>query len=52
MVANKKANGDGSIYKYRDGWRAQLTIGRDENGNIKRKSFTGKTKLEVKKKME
>lgn len=44
----KKANGEGSISKYGDKWRGQLTIGRDAiTGKIKRKTFYGKTKKEV-----
>ena len=45
---SKKANGEGSISKYGDKWRGQLTIGRDATtGKIKRKTFYGKTKKEV-----
>lgn len=46
-MATKKANGEGSISKYRDGWRGQLTIGRDDEGKLIRKVFYGKTKKEV-----
>ena len=43
-----KANGEGTIYQKSNGdWRGQLPIGYNDNGTIKRKSFTGKTKKEV-----
>ena len=56
-MANKRANGEGTIVKnirngVQKGWRASITIGRDDNGKIKRKEFTGKTQQEVKKKLE
>lgn len=34
------------------GWRASLTIGRSDNGGLKRKDFYGKTKKEVQTKMD
>lgn len=51
---SKRANGEGSInfYSSRNCYRGQLTIGVDEKGKPKRKSFYGKTKKEVKEKME
>ena len=51
---SKRANGEGSIafYSSRNCYRGQLTIGVDENGKPKRKSFYGKTKKEVKEKMD
>ena len=57
LMANKRANGEGTIVKnmrngIQKGWRASITIGRDDNGKIKRKEFTGKTQQEVKKKLE
>ena len=56
-MANKRANGEGTIIKnirngVQKGWRASITIGRDDNGKIKRKEFTGKTQADVKKKLE
>ncbi len=56
-MANKRANGEGTIVKnirngIHKGWRASITIGRDDNGKIKRKEFTGKTQADVKKKLE
>ncbi len=48
----KKANGEGSINKYKNGWRATITIGRDsKTGKQLRKSFYGKTKTETIEKM-
>ncbi|MBP3930138.1 MAG: site-specific integrase [Peptostreptococcaceae bacterium] len=56
-MANKRANGEGTIVKnirngVQKGWRASITIGRDANGKLKRKEFTGKTQSDVKKKLE
>lgn len=56
-MASKRANGEGTIVKnirngVQKGWRASITIGRDNNGKIKRKEFTGKTQQDVKKKLE
>lgn len=49
----KRANGEGSISKYRNGYRGQITIeGQyDENGKAIRKTVYGKTKTEVREKM-
>lgn len=48
-----KGNGQGTIYKMSNGkFRGQLTVGYNENGSPKRKSFTGKTKKEVSDKMK
>lgn len=47
-MATKKSNGEGSIYKDSKGrWCSVLTIGRNEEGKLKRKYFYGKTKKEV-----
>lgn len=48
----KRANGEGSICKVTRhgvfvGYRASICIGRDENGKMKTKQFTAKTKKEV-----
>lgn len=56
-MANKRANGEGSINKYivngvQKGWRASILAGRDENGKLIRKQFYGKTQKEVKEKLE
>jgi integrase len=48
----KKSNGEGSINKYKNGWRATLTLGRDDDGKLVRKQFYGKTKTEALKKMD
>lgn len=54
----KRANGEGSIYQIKSGsrkgmWVAQVTIGTDpKTGRLKRKSFYGKTRREVKEKMD
>ena len=56
---SKRANNEGTIckrtktvngktYSY---WEAKVTIGKDINGNVIRKSFSGKTQKEVKEKM-
>lgn len=47
-MATKKSNREGSIYKDSKGhWCSVLTIGRNEEGKLKRKYFYGKTKKEV-----
>lgn len=56
-MARKRANGEGTIVKnirngVQKGWRASITIGRDRNGKVKRKEFTGKTQQEVKQKLD
>jgi integrase len=52
-MPTKKANGEGSIHKRENGtWRGQIIIGYKEDGTVKRKSFTGKTKKEVIEKIE
>jgi integrase len=54
----KNANGDGTIYEIQKGkhkglWSAQITIGTNkETGNPKRKTFYGRTRTEVKQKMD
>lgn len=56
-MARKRANGEGTIVKnirngVQKGWRASIAIGRDKDGKVKRKEFTGKTQQEVKPKLE
>ncbi|KNY25022.1 tyrosine-type recombinase/integrase [Pseudobacteroides cellulosolvens] len=49
----KRGNGEGSIYKRKDGkWMGSLTIGRDSSGKIIRKTIYGKTRQEVLIKMD
>ncbi len=48
----KKSNGEGSINRYKNGWRASLTIGRKPDGKLIRKQFYGKTKNEAIEKMD
>ncbi len=51
-MAGKRPNGDGTIYQRNDGyWIAQLTI-YDEDGNSKRKTFSGKSQKIVKEKID
>ena len=47
-MATKRANGEGSIGKYKDGWRSRIMIGYNEDGKPLRKEFYGKTQKEVK----
>lgn len=47
----RKSNGEGSINKYKNGWRATLSLGYNSNGKRIRKQFYGKTKKEVMNKM-
>lgn len=56
-MSRKRGNGEGSIYKRKDKngnfirWEGSVSIGINENGKLKRKTFTGKTRNEVVKKM-
>lgn len=51
-MARNKANGEGTIYKTEKGtWRGQITIGKNLDGKLIRKSVNGKTKLEVSEKL-
>ncbi len=52
-MGKKRSNGEGSVIKVKDNlWRGAVVVGRDENGNMKRKWFNGKTKKEVMDKMQ
>lgn len=53
-MANKRNHGEGTIYyrKNEGRWCAQATIGLDENGKPKRITIYGKTKKEVKEKLQ
>ena len=49
---SKKSNGEGSISKRKDGkYMGQVSVGRDANGKLIRKTVYADTKLEVVKKM-
>jgi len=51
-MGKKRGNGEGSIVRVKENqWRGAVVIGRDLNGNLKRKWFTGKTRKEVADKM-
>ena len=50
-MATKKSNGEGSINRYKNGWRGTITIGKSADGKLIRKQFYGKTKLETIEKM-
>ena len=51
-MGKKRGNGEGSIVKVKDNqWRGAVVIGRDLDGKVKRKWFTGKTRKEVADKM-
>lgn len=50
---SKKSNGEGSIYKRKDGkFAGQITIGRDSAGKLIRKTVYGDTKTEVLNKLD
>lgn len=51
-MAVKRANGEGSIGKYKDGWRSRIMIGYNDDGKPIRKEFYGKTQKEAKEKLE
>ncbi len=56
-MATKRANGEGSIVKnirngVQIGWRASISIGRDEKDKLIRKQFTVKTQKELKEKLD
>lgn len=51
-MSKKNANGDGSIYQRKDGrWCAAITIGKDDNGNQKKKYIYDRDRDELRKKM-
>ena len=51
-MAIKRANGEGSIGKYKNGWRSRIMIGYNSDGKPIRKEFYGKTQKEAKEKLE
>ena len=52
-MARKRANGDGSIRKRKDGrWEGRYVVGRDpDTGKMVTKNVLGKTQAEVKEKL-
>lgn len=49
----RRTKGEGTLRKRKDGrWEGWFNIGKDENGKIKRKSVTAKTKKECQEKLE
>lgn len=52
IIARKRANGEGHIGKYKDGWRANIMVGYSKEGKLIRKDFYGKTQKEVKDKLD
>ena len=51
-MARRRDKGDGSVWETKYGWQAALTVGYDENGKQKRRVVSGKTKAEVRKKLD
>lgn len=47
----KKGNGEGSVYKYKNGYRGQVVVGTDDEGKPIRRSVTGNTIKEVNEKL-
>lgn len=47
----KKGNGEGSVYKYKNGYRGQIVVGTDDDGKPIRRSVTGNTIKEVNEKL-
>ena len=47
----KKGNGEGSVYKYKTGYRGQIVVGTDDDGKPIRRSVTGNTIKEVNEKL-
>jgi integrase len=51
-MAKKRGNNEGTIVKRQDGlWMAQVSIGRDAKGKLKRATFYGKTRQAVAEKL-
>lgn len=48
----KRGNGEGSIGKYKNGWRAKIMIGYNDDGKPVRKEFFGKTRKEAQNKLD
>ena len=47
----KRGNGEGSVYKYKNGYRGQIVVGTDDDGKPIRRSVTGNTIKEVNEKL-
>ncbi|TCL40036.1 site-specific recombinase XerD [Anaerospora hongkongensis] len=47
----KRGNGEGTIYEYKNGYAAQITVGRNDEGKLIRKTVYGKTREIVKDKL-
>lgn len=51
-MSKKRGNGEGSIVRRKDGiWMGVITIGRNDDGSLKRKYYYGKTRQEVSEKI-
>ena len=51
-MSRKRANGEGSIFKRKDGrWQGAVTVGYDDEGKQKRRTIYGKTQTEVRGKL-
>ncbi len=52
-IARKRANGEGTIIKRKDGrWECRIVVGRDENGKLIRKNALAKTQKELMEKLK
>lgn len=51
MSTKKKGNGEGTVYKYKSGYRGQIVVGIDDEGKPIRRSVTGKSVKEVNEKL-
>ena len=51
MSTKKKGNGEGTVYKYKSGYRGQIVVGIDDEGKPIRRSVTGKTVKDVNEKL-
>jgi len=52
MPGKRRTNGEGSVFQRGDGrWVASITVGFDENGKQRRRTVTGKTATEVRKRI-
>lgn len=51
MAKKKKGNGEGSVYKTKNGFRGQIVVGYNDDGKPIRRSVTAKTAKEVNEKL-